>query len=457
MGLMTRRATARRWATLALLLGAAIGAGCAGPVWAAASALEVLYGSPSTYLLPEINGMGGTGTALYRGGVSNVLNPAFLVLEQTTRIDAALAVAEVREDRLMPLYDTFESFVTDIAIASNRHHHFASGFGLAHRLGTTPATAALSLTERYDFSYDFTEEVRDPDPFASPRDQILQDREVAIDGAIRALSGGLGVALHPAVSLGLALHYAFGTRGEVLSQRFYLDPESNFNYDAELDLDGLNFTLGLRIQPSERLELGLAYESPLEVDGDLTGTVYEGASPAAGSPVLDDVTIRYPRRYRAGATYRPRAEPQTVFSVEGIYSEWSDVHDTRQAATEPLVAPPVDVAGGPAALPLEDTVDVRIGVEHIFYNGMAARFGFRHLDSYADREAGTSFFTGGVGMPLVGGQLGASVEVSKTAFYQGHWFSYPDFEISGRPLLSDDQSRVENTQFRFGMGFRRAF
>jgi hypothetical protein len=84
----------------------------------AGTALEAQYGSPAALLLPEINGMGGTGAALYRGGVSNVINPAFLSAEQGWRLDAAVAVEEAHEDRFVPLFDTFVSYVTDTATAT---------------------------------------------------------------------------------------------------------------------------------------------------------------------------------------------------------------------------------------------------------------------------------------------------------------------------------------------------
>ena len=48
---------------------------------------------------------------------------------------------------------------------------------------------------------------------------------------------------------------------------------------------------------------------------------------------------------------------------------WSQTEDTEKAE-------------GANGAQLNDTMDVRIGLEHTFYNGMPLRFGFRHFDTY---------------------------------------------------------------------------
>jgi len=134
---------------LVALLVAAIGPAAADP------ALHTRYGDPATSLSAEIDAMAGTGTALYRGGFSNVLNPAMLAAgPDETRVDGALSLSQAHEDRFIPLFDTFNSWVTDTAIATNRHHYFGTGFGVARRLPVAwrPVTAALSLTDRYSFA-----------------------------------------------------------------------------------------------------------------------------------------------------------------------------------------------------------------------------------------------------------------------------------------------------------------
>lgn len=429
----------RRTAALALLVVLAIlPAAAAG----SAPALSVRYGTPVTFLLPQVAAMGGTGTAVYRGGLSGVLNPAMLSRETGWRVDAAAAVTEAHEDRFVPLYDTFGDYVTETAIATNRHNYWKTGFGVAHgvpwRFGNL--AYSLALADRYDFSYDFVEELRNPDPFAANRDELLQNRRVEIDGTLRALSGGVASEVTPWWSLGLSVNYNFGTRKEVLALRDYEDPTASELAREEFDMDGVNFVLGSRTRIGQRIEVGLAYETPLEVDGNV---LQESASGTPGEIVsrgVGEATVKYPRRWRAGVAFYPRNEPRTVFTVEAELSEWSELEDDRLPGDNPLL--------------LRDTVDARVGVEHLFYNGMAARFGFRHLGNYADRDYAMSFFTGGIGWQTAGGQVSASVELGKMQSVEPHWFPYPD---DGVTYVTQPVARVETTEFRFGLGYTRAF
>jgi hypothetical protein len=406
----------------------------------AGTALEAQYGSPAALLLPEINGMGGTGAALYRGGVSNVINPAFLSAEQGWRLDAAVAVEEAHEDRFVPLFDTFVSYVTDTAIASNRHHFFGTGFGFAHHVGRAhlPLTVALSLTDRYAFGYDFDEEIRDPDPFADPRDKILEERAIEVDGTLRALSAGVAWEFTPNWSLGAAVHYAFGSRDETRRRLIYDDLQTSTSEKMNVDLDGANITLGTRFVLNERLEFGAAYESPLLVTGELATTTAAGVDPVTFTEESGHLSIHYPRNWRAGFTYLPRTEPRTVFTADAVFTEWTHLMDSR-------------TPGDDNPMLLEDTWDIGVGVQHTFYSGFVARFGFRHIDSYADREAGTSLFSGGVGFPVAGGLVSASTELSKISSVQPHWFPYPAGYVAA------SESRVEDTRFRFALGFTRDF
>ncbi len=397
----------------------------------AGSALNYVYGEPETFLGGEINAMAGTGAAVYRGGMSNVLNPALLTEAEGFRFDAGMSLGQRHEDRFTPLFDTFESYVTDTAIASNRNHYFGTGFGFAGDMARygLPISCALSLTDRYTFAYDFQEDVRDPDSFSDPRDSILEERKVAVDGTLRDLS--LGVAWKPAerISLGAAVHYAFGTREEQYLRRDFQNTANSSDRMYDFDMSGINATLGVDVKVDERLTLGFAWETPLTVDGDMdtTLTAGDGLPATTGS----EAEVKYPSRFRAGLAYYPRTEPRTLFTVDFEIAAWSDIEDDR------FESDPV----------LEDTYDVRIGLQHIFYNGVPMRFGFRHVDSYADSEAARTTFSAGIGKPLAAGMIDFSVELGKTTFDQGHWFDYPAGFVSA-PI-----AKVEETFFRFGAGY----
>ena len=58
----------------------------AGPAWSVPQIMTE-YGDQMPWLGADINAMGGTGAALYRGGMSNIFNPAFLATAKSHRLD----------------------------------------------------------------------------------------------------------------------------------------------------------------------------------------------------------------------------------------------------------------------------------------------------------------------------------------------------------------------------------
>ena len=88
---------------------------------AAVPQIESTYGGQSPWLGGELNALGVTGAAVGRGAASNLLNPAGLATVSGIRLDVGMSSALHEEDRFMPVFDSFESIVTDMAIASNQN------------------------------------------------------------------------------------------------------------------------------------------------------------------------------------------------------------------------------------------------------------------------------------------------------------------------------------------------
>ena len=389
------------------------------------------YGSPANWMSAEIDAMAGTGVAVDRGGFSTALNPAFLSAASGWRVDGGLALTQQHEDRFQPLWDSFGSYVVDTAIASNRHHYFDTGFAVAKDFGSRFG-GGVSLTSRYDFSYDFSEEIRDPDSFSDPRDRILEERSLGLDGAIRDLGLGAGYALSDKLSLGVSAHYLFGTvTGDVL-RRDYQTSANSESRQSEWSADGLSVTAGFRLAATERMTVGASVETPVDVGGDFTLTT---GTPAGTTATVEHLTVRYPRRVRAGVALNPRSDPRTVFTAEVLWSEWSQLEDS--------LADPAPV--------LENTMDYRVGVEHVFYSGMPVRFGFRHADFAANEEIAASMFTAGVGFPYADGMINISTDLGKVSSDQPHFFAYPE------GFAVEPTSRVDETHFRLGASFTYAF
>jgi hypothetical protein len=402
--------------------------------------IESAYGGQSPWYSAELNAQGATGAAVGRGGFSNVLNPAGLAWSSQLDLDVGLFVVRHEEDRFMPVYDSFESRVTDMAIASNQKSWLGGAFGLALRNPRLPVVAGLSLTERYPFRYHFEEEIRDPDTFSSPRDRIIEERSYEVQGALRTLSLGLaGQLFGERLAVGAAAHYAFGDRDERWLRRDNVGDQS-FEARNDWELSGFNVTVGAQMRLSERLVLGAAYESRLEVDGDhLQYRFEEGDEEPAEHTSLQK--MKYPDHWRAGLAFFPRSDPRTVFTADVVYADWADLEDSR-----------LDEAGlSSLRASLQEVVDVRIGVEHIFYNEARLRFGFRRYDSYADRDGGNTVFSTGAGWPLADGMMAFSLELNKVQSNLTHIYDYPE------GYYARDYARVDDRRLRLGLSWSRGF
>jgi hypothetical protein len=400
--------------------------------------IESTYGGQSPWYSGEINALGGTGGALGRGAMANVLNPAGLALVDGLRVDVGIAAAYHEEDRFMPVFDSFESYVTDMAIASNQSTWLGTGFGATVRVleGEVPLTAGVSLVERYPYRYRFEEEIRDPSPFSDPRDRIQEERTYEVTGALRTLSLGFGVEdLERRIAVGAAVHYAFGEREEswLLRDRDLADGDESFDTRNTWDLGGVHATIGIQGELIPRVRVGVAYETSLEVDGDYTITTFAAGDTTAVSATSSE-SITYPAAWRFAAAFFPRSDPRTVVTFDFVYTDWGELEDSR---------------GYPGVL--HDVHDARVGLEHTFYNDFQLRFGFRHYGSYADDEGGNSVFSGGAGFPVANGTFSVSLELNKLSSFEPHIFPYPE------GYVADEIARVDDLRTRLGIGWSRQF
>jgi len=399
------------------------------------SGLNTTYGSDDIFLSAEIAATAGTGVAVDRGGYGTVFNPAAITAGEKARFDSSFYLAQDHEDRFAPLFDSFGSYVTDTAIASNRHHYWNGNAAMATGITSKMAFGA-SLTDRYDWSYDFEEDMLNPDPSGNPefpRDSILERRTYSIGGALRDLSAGLSYELTPALSVGAALHYLFGTQTGVMSSRFFQEPANSYSNKFDNDVEGFSVSYGILFNANERLSLGASYESEYDVDGEQVNYTVDSIE-----AITSESTVTYPGRYRAGFAFFPRTDPRTTFTAEVLFTPWSEeLEDSRVEGEQNL----------------EDTFDVRIGVEHIFYNGAPLRFGFRHTDLATDNEVSRSAFSIGTGMEFGPGSFSFSVELSKMTSRQDHVFGYEEYD----DFYAPDDTRVEDTRFRVGAGYTYLF
>jgi len=391
----------------------------------AASFLDRPYGTPEYGLSARSRAMGGAAAALSSGVYGLVDNPATLALEAGSRVDLTLGFARASEIRYVPLYDTFDSYVDDAAIAVNDHLYGAMNGGVVWDPRWRGLVVGAGVFDRQDPRYDYYDERRS----TATTDQIVSERFIRSRGVLRSWALGGAIPIAGRGAAGVALHSYEGT----LSDRDALVPRANpasgSVTELERRLSGWSVTIGGTFDVDERLRTALAIETPPNLHDDFT----EWLNDSVVSPTPSNDDLRLPLRVQAGASYRPRNTLRTTFALDVIWMPWSEVDDPMR---------PDDV--------LLDTWDVRFGLEHRYARGVPARVGFRYARSYATREADRATFTFGVGYEATRFALDFSGEVGKAVSRQEPL--WPRDEQG--PAVGAGMDRVEDTVVRVFLGVR---
>jgi hypothetical protein len=443
------------------------GSGLVASPAAAFTTLDAAFGTPFDAETPRTAAMGSVGASLYQGAGSLVANPAMLSwMTDRVLLDVNGGFLQATEDRFAPLYDTFNSYVAETTVASNRNHYgLAQGGALLRPSADRPMIVGVGIFDRYSFDYDYAEEIRDPEGRTSVvpdgvRDQVIQVRDYRIQGRLRSITAGYGMSLPYRLSLGLSIHRYFGTlehraRTETMPnyQGILQNDPGSASFDHELG--GWGWSVGVAGTATERIDLGASFEGPFTVEGALTSPdsmvgswIPYDQSQVILSTVGTDVQVKYPGTLRVGATLRPRNVLSTIFSFELVRRFWESVDQDsyRAAAFTPTGE-------------LRDTWDLRLGLEHVFYNRVPARFGFRYLENYADRESARSIFSAGTGAEFAGYGVDVGLQYHRQTTRQAYLFDR-SLDLAGRQQTYPAPaglSKVEDSMVSLLVGVSRRF
>jgi hypothetical protein len=393
------------------------------------SALDRWFGTAELGASVRARSMGGAGSALDQGAYSLVDNPAGLAIARGSRLDGGVSLRRTSETRFVPLFDTFDSYVDDAAIAVNDHPYTDLEGGVAWDPGLANGLVlGCGVFDRYDPRYDYFDERRS----TASTDQLLAERFITTTGVVRGTSLGAALPIRPGSAVGVALHWYSGK----ITTRDALVPHAGTSTarvtQVTRRLSGLSLALGGSARIDERLRAALALETRPRLDNDYT-QVEDGVvvSPAASSTDLD-----LPLRVQGGLAFQPRNAHRSTFALDVVWMGWSSVRDALQPD-----------------LVLRDTWDVRFGLEHVYYNRLPGRVGFRYSRSYARTEADRAAFTLGVGYRVQDVRVDLGGEVAKrTSWQEPVW---PRAEQG--PAVGAGNDRVEDTFVRLTLGVRADF
>lgn len=361
---------------------------------------------------------------------------------------------KLKETRSTPLYDSFDAFLVNSSYALNDKYQTEGGVGVSGVLGREGALARIGAGVTWgpvwDFNYDYTEEVRDNNPFTQPRDKLIALNVVQSNGTIDAVTVGLGGLALEKFSVGASFQWLYGDNNVLHRSTSYSggDPDTATytNVDSR-ELGGARGVFSAAASPNHHWDFSLTWKAQAQLKGtyEITGSPEDpsltpeevtslrleriaylgGFSPELAG--LGQLTVRYPHQVGLGIVYRPQARVRTTLRVEANWSEWSQY---RNGLYEELA--------------MDDTWDFRFGVEHIFYNDMPVRFGFAHRPSPRDDQVVNTSFTVGGGVPIGPLRADGAVEVMNRKYRFPDLFDDADF---GGTTRNRDDLVEENTTF----------
>jgi len=402
------------------------------------SYLDQVYGTPELGVSPRSRAMGGAGAVLGNGAWSLVDNPAAMASQSGTLLQFDLSAARASEDRFVPLFDTFDSYVTETAIAVNDDAYGSVQGGLIfdewQKIGLKVAAGVYT---RYDPRYNYEDEVR-VNSSGNNRDRIANQLFMSTEGVLRTLSVGAALPIADRFGVGAGVNYYFGDIRSKSSLAVSIPlnggPQASTSEELRRDLDGFSVTVGATGKVDERLDLGVSLETAPNLDDS---AVYLQDGEQVDIPGGNSGDLKLPLRAQGGLAFRPRNTYRTTFVFDAVYQPWTKTKDHI-----------VDAQAEEDQLLLQDTWDLRFGLEHVFHNDFAGRIGFRYAQAYTQDEADRATFTFGIGHKVERFAVDVSGEVGKRSTRQDPLRPRPVQEGA----VGTGRDRVEDTLVRVFLG-----
>jgi len=364
---------------------------------------DTYYGGRITALNARSLSLGHTGVVSEPLAIA--LNPALSSKVKNLLLATSLRITQASEDRAFPVHDSFEGFLTYNTYAMNTNYYddfsFAAIRGFNRRYIPTIGLAWYPFS---NFKYNYEEEIRgqqDPN-----KDKLLARNLIKAAGEIDALSLSLSREITPWLGAGASLNILRGTTKRSIGTEFLDTTKTDTSRVwRNRSLKGNNISLGLTYKPSGRIRLGLAYRSKPTIKGNHHYQVLLGDSLSADTTLGYELT--YPWEVSLGVEYRPRSKLQTRVYLETQFGRWSKLHCEPSDTSLPK---------------LRDVWEVRGGVEHIFFNGIPARFGFLYQPSPFGQGMARSVFTFGTGFESKGMKIDLGGEIGNREYRQADLF-----------------------------------
>jgi hypothetical protein len=268
-----------------------------------------------------------------------LINPALIGLIKQPSFELAADLNWTSEKRTKELYDQFENTIGEISVADNMFTNSKIGpIAITYPMsafGGARVCFGLGYAPVIDYNYYFTKELRD-DFY-----QLIGDYEIKATGQTQSINFATGVNLNKLLSVGAGFFYSWGNH--LLTQDTRPDVDS-FNVKT------LNFNFGIIPSLGERFKLGFDFQNRWKMHWNY--------SPLQVYPPI--IVYYWTNSIGFGASYNFPGDIPTVALTELRYIYWqnSDYPDYWS-----------------------NILNIRVGIEHIMFNGVALRYGFGVIPS----------------------------------------------------------------------------
>ena len=376
---------------------------------------------------PTARGLALGNSGLAAGGVLLAAshNPALLA-----RADSGLVLQgggdflSLQEDRSFPYYDNFGGFVDygSYYFQDNGYYNFSAQlvYSLKGLIKDMPLALSLGWMPFMDFNYNYFEEVRS----TSFGDKLLAYNEFSGEGVLYALPFTVAAAFDN-FSVGLSVALLNGdvtTVNRVIPKALGLDSLAR---DAVLQRQALNtpfyINAGFSFRVDERLSVGGSFRSGFEYQT-------ENLLTSGDSSQTLTQAVAYPARVGMGFDYRFRNILQARLMVDFYYNFWSALTDDLYKAPD-----------------YNDTYNIRVGVEHLFFNDFAFRVGYSFENMRENRELTKTLLTAGLGYRWKNVDLNLGLGLTAMEFYQADLYDDAAYDSNVSTRTQNDLVKWNET------------
>lgn len=402
---------------------------------------KINYGQPTRYLTARSLALGGAGISGDDAAMGMLHNPALTVwTDSLFHFYAGMALNQLQEDRSFPYYDNFGGFVDygSYMFTSNRYYDF---YGIIGSRLPFLRSLNLSVSTGYipfaDFNYDYLEEVRS----TGFGDALLAYNLFNSSGTLYAIPLNLGMTAYRgrifeydlSLSLGLGLHAVVGSLAQNWRIRVKDPSLEHLAYDIRVKRSLQNVPLrpglGMQVQLGERLHLAGSYRHGYEIK-------FSQDTAVTSLPLDRDQVLSYPSQYNLGMSYRFQNILAARLYLDWSYTNWADFKDNWNEN-----------------LSFENTMTVRAGVEHIFFNQVPFRVGFNYSTLRESNNYSQAMLALGTGLHLAQIRLDVAAGISSLRYFQQDLYDNAHYG----QISSTEADRVKWNQFYGRIDLNYAF